>query len=276
METKYTLISYNAAAIENYHSDNLDDILSQVQDDHNSWITIRDCDLSDQADIEQLLATFSADITFAETILNQKPLAFSDQVPNCIYFEYGTPTPVFDHQNNDYLQSQGNIIFGEGYLLMFVETLGWGLNDLQQKIQSGRTRAQNFGIDYLLYLLIRVAIHSLDELIGIEMVKRFEKIEDVVLAHPGKKEVFEEILMGRELTKRLHKPLRQIDSFLGDVREEEYAFISAEIRQLFNQNLATDLKALQVGYLRLAIGRKNYSTSIVPISVRGPIASSIF
>jgi len=251
METKYTLISYNAAAIENHNSDSLDDILSQVQHDHNSWIIIRDCEPSDQADIERLLATFSADIAFAETILNQEPLEISDKVPNCIYYEYSTPTPVFDRQKNDYLQSQGSLIFGEGYLLLFVETLGWGLDDLQQKIQKGRTRVQNFGMDYTLYLLLRAAFNSLDELIDVEMVRRFEKIEDAVHAHPGTKAVFEEILIGRELTKQLYVPLKRFDAFLVDVREEEYAFISEEIRQLFTQNLATDLKTLQSGYLRL-------------------------
>ena len=168
-----------------------------------------------------------------------------------MYFEYNTPTPVFDRQKNDYLQSQGSIVFGEGFLLLFVKSLGWGLDDLQLKIQSGRTRAQNFGMDYTLYLLLRAAFNSLNELIDVEMVKRFEKIEDEVLAHPGTKAVFEEVLIGRELTKQLYVPLKRFDAFLVDVREEEYAFISAEIRQLFTQNLATDLKALQVGYLLL-------------------------
>ena len=108
-----------------------------------------------------------------------------------------------------------------------------------------------FGIDYLLYLLFRAAVHSLDELIDIKMTKRFEKIEDEVFTHPGKKTVFEEILIGRELTKQLYDPLKRIDAFVVDVREGEYLFISKEIRQLFTQNLATDLKTLQAGYLRL-------------------------
>ena len=251
MDKKYTLISYNADVIENHDSDHLDGVLSKIKDDHNSWIIIRDCDSKDQADIERLLSTFSTDIALADTILNQKPLEFSDQVPNYIYFAYSTPTPVFDHRKAEYIQSQGSIIIGEGYLLQFIETLGWGLNDLQQKIQRGRTRAQNFGIDYLLYLIIRAAIQSLDDLIDIEMVKRFEKIEDEVFTHPGKKTVFEEILIGRELIKQLYDPLKRIDAFVVDVREGEYGFISDEIRQLFTQNLATDLKTLQAGYLRL-------------------------
>ena len=35
---KYTLISYDVDTIEDHNSDALDDVLSKVQDDHNSRI----------------------------------------------------------------------------------------------------------------------------------------------------------------------------------------------------------------------------------------------
>ena len=121
METKYTLISYNAAVIENFNSDSLDDILSQVQDDHNSWIIIRDCEPSDQGELERLLAKFSADIAFADKILNQIPLEYSDQVPNCLYFEYNTPTPVWSDKTPLKCGQESSIHAGvrDGYVLNY-------------------------------------------------------------------------------------------------------------------------------------------------------------
>lgn len=251
MEKKYTLISYNQDAIENHNSDILDEVLSRVQDDRNSWIIIQDCDLSDRTDIERLLSTFAANIAFTDKILNQIPLEFSDQLPDCLYLEYSTPTPVFDLQSNTYLQNRGSIVFGEGYLLLFYSTRGGFLDKLQQRVKSGQSRAQNFGIDYLLYLLFRAAINSMEELINIELVQRFEQIEDEILTHPGQKEVLKELLIGREFTKPLYEPLRRIDVFLMDTREREYTFITGEVRLLFTQNFASDLKALEEGYLRL-------------------------
>ncbi|MBE9474652.1 MAG: hypothetical protein IMY85_07150 [Chloroflexi bacterium] len=251
MNNKFTLISYDRETIERHSSDRLADIIAQVNKDRISWVITHGYSISDKAEIESLLSAFSADPALAEKILNQVPLEFSDREPNYLYFEYSTPIPEFDAEKKRYQEARGSVVLGKGYLLLFNENMSGLFDDLQEKVLAGNTRAQNFGSDYLFYLLWRVNLSKFDQLVNVELVNHFDTLEDTVIDNPGKREVLVELLIGRNLVKPLYDPLRRNEYLLVSIREEDIKFISEDTRHLFTQNLATDLEAIKQGYLLL-------------------------
>jgi magnesium transporter len=251
MDNKFALISYDPDIIESYSSDSLDDVLTQVRDDRISWVILRGYDTSDQGDIQRLLSAFSADPALSEKILNQVPLEFTDRLPDCLYFEYSTPTPIFDAERERFLEARGSLVLGERFLLLFDESMLGVFDDIQQKILSGHTRAQSFGSDYLFYLLFRAAISHTEQLVFGELVNRFDRIEDQVLANPGAREVLDELMAARELIKPLYEPLRRKKALLVSIREQDVPFITLDVQHLFAHNLAADLESLWQGFWRL-------------------------
>ncbi len=251
MDDKFTLISYGPDIIEHHTSAHLDELLPQVQEDRISWVILRCCGISDQGDIENLLSFFAADPIFVEKILKQKSLGFSGEDPDCLFFTYNVPSSVFDRSQNAYVESRGSIILGKRYLLLFDETGSGFFDHTQQSLLNGKTRAQQFGVDYLLYLLMRDALYQFEQLVFVELVRRFEDLEDEFIANPGEDKNLNKLLANREFVKGLYEPLREIDLFLSTIQEEDLPMITPETLRLMTQNLATDLKDLERGFMRL-------------------------
>jgi magnesium transporter len=251
MKEKYTLINYDPDIIESYSGSSLDDVLTQVREDRVSWVIVRGFSPSDEGDIQRLLSTFSADPALSEKILNQTPLEFTDRLPNSLYFEFNTPIPLFDAESEKYLETRGSLVLGERFLLLFDESMLGEFDDILQKILSGHTRAQNFGSDYLLYLLFRTIISHTEQLVFGELVNQFNELESKILTNPGTKQSFNELMAARELAKALNAPLRRKKALLVSIREQDVPFITPEVQHLFAYNLAADLESLWQGFLRL-------------------------
>jgi magnesium transporter len=251
MDDKFTLISYGPDVLDHQSGSHLEEILSQVQKERVSWLIVRGFRAGDQDEIEKLLSFFSAGPAFAENIVNQTPLAFSDQVPGCLFFEYRVPAMLPDQSQDTLLEDRGNIILGDGYLLLFDKKGAGFFDEIQQELLNGKTQAQNFGIDYLLYLLMIAAIFQMNQLISIDLHVRFEELEDDIFANRGKKLSLENLLDNREYVKALYEPLARMDFFLGSIREDDGRFITSQTRHLFTKNLVADLDALERGYDRL-------------------------
>ena len=175
MDERYSLISYGPEIIEHHTSADLADILSQVQEERISWIVVRGVEALDDGEIERLLSAFSVDTALAGHIRSEKGLDFSDQPSNCLFFQYTVPTTHFDQFQGAYLENRGSVILGERVLLLFDETEQGFSDEMQRSLRLGRTRAQEFGADYLLYLLIRLAIGHFEELISGELFRRVEE-----------------------------------------------------------------------------------------------------
>ncbi|MFC2036708.1 CorA family divalent cation transporter [Chloroflexota bacterium] len=251
MDDRYTLISYNPEFIESYSSDSLDDVLAEVREDRISWVIFRGYGPSDAGDIQRLLSTFSADPALSDKILNRVPLEFLDRMPECLYLEYSTPVPRFDSETNRYWEARGSLVLGEGFLLLFDETMLGDYDDIQQKILGGGTRIQSHGSDYLFYLLFRVAVSHSEQLVLGDLVGRFDVLEDRVLASQGTRAAFEELLAAREVIKALYEPLRRKKAALVSIREQDMPFVTDDTQHLFAHNLEADLETLWQGFLRL-------------------------
>ena len=251
MGEKFTLISYGPDIIEHHTRAQLDDLLAQVQEDRISWVILHGCNASDQDDIENLLSFFSVDPIFVEKIIKEGLMGFSEEGHDCLFFKYSIPSHLFDRSQNAYEESRGSLILGKRYLLIFDETGSGFFDKTQQSLQNGKTRAQKFEVDYLLYLLMRDALYQIEQLVFIELIKRFEDLEDEIIANPGEDENLDKLLVNREFVKGLYEPMRGIDLFLTTIREQDLPLISPETLRLITQNLGTDLKDLERGFIRL-------------------------
>ena len=251
MDDRFTLIGYSPELIESHSSDSLDDVLAQVREDRISWVIVRGYGPADEGDMRRLLSAFSAEPALTEKILNLVPMEFSDRQADCLYLEYSTPVPRFDSGTNRYLEARGSLVLGERFLLQFDETMLGEYDTIKQKILGGGTRVQSHGSDFLFYLLFRTAVGHTEQLIFQELVRRFDDLEDSVLASRGTRMAFEELLAAREVIKALHEPLRRKKAALVSIREQDVPFVTDDTQHLFTQNLAADLEALWLGYLRL-------------------------
>ena len=251
MDDKFTLISYGPERLEQYKGAHLVEILPEVQPDGVSWVIVSGFQPSDQRDIENLLSFFSANTAFAQNVLNQTPLEFSDLVPNSLFFKYSIPSSVFDKSLDVYAEDRGSIIMGPGYLLLFAETGSGFFDEIQEALLNEKTRAQNFGVDYLLYLLLFAALYQMDQLVSVELHDRFEELEDEIFENPGKKDSLQKLLADRELVKALYKPLARIELFLASIREADDGIITPQTSHLFTENLANDLETIEKGHERL-------------------------
>lgn len=251
MEEKFALISYNRDIKEAHSSANLDELLAYVANDRISWLTMGRCQEPDRPTIVKLLSFFAVDPAFAEKILNGTPREFSDDEPACIFVKYSIPLPIFDTSHNAYVQAQGSMIVGDRFLLLFQESDHDYSDLIRRRLPAGRTRVQEFGVDYLLYLLLRGAIAQVQSLIDYDLKNRFEKLEDEVIASSGEEEILDKLLAEREHVKVLYEPLRRLEVFLIAVRDGEVPFITEQTESLFTQNLRSDFDWLEKGYERL-------------------------
>ena len=194
------------------------------------------------------------------------------------------PMPVHDRFRNAFVQARGSMIVGERFLLLFHESDRDHAETIRRRLPAGRTKAQNFGVDYLLYLLLRGAIAQVQNLIDFELKNRFEKLEDEVIASSGEKEILDKLLAEREHVKVLYEPLRRLEVFLISVREGDVPFITEQTEALFTQNMRTDFDWLENGYERLLtwwsqlldLHRANVSESTDKIMNMLTIVSTIF
>lgn len=284
MDEKFDLTSYNQDTVEYYQSKNLDEVVARVDQDHISWVIVRDCQESDRSDVSSLLSYVAADPALADEIFGDTPREFSDREPSCLFVKYMIPTPVFDPLHNSFAVDRGSMLMGDNYLLLFQET-GRGFSDvIHDRLRAGKLRAQDYGVDYLLYLLLRAGIDQVGQLIDIELKNRFEALEDEVIASEGDDDCLDKLLAEREHVKALYEPLRRLDMFLKTVREGDVPFITAQTEPLFINNLKNDFERLEDGYTRLLewwsqlldLHRANVSESTDKIMNMLTIVSTIF
>ena len=83
---------------------------------------------------------------------------------------------------------------------------------------------QQYGADYLLYLLIKTIVINYQEMYK-ALVAKFERLEDEVIGHPGSEQVYDRILEVRDEFKPLYAYLVSLGEFVDTIREEETRFI---------------------------------------------------
>ncbi len=248
-DPKYSLVSYDKTSIQLFASDNLAEILAQVVPERVSWLTVSGYNPADRADVEQVLAHFAVTPELARDIFDRTLLDFSGEQPDYLYVEYALPQ--FNASKTGYQHARGSAVLGQDYLLLFNEKKLGLFDQIRQRVLAGTTRAQKYGPDYLLYLLIRVVAGNLWRLVYVDLVEQFEELEDKVIASHGQDFILDKIIAQRELVKPLYDSVRRLSDIIDFVLQDESRFITPKAHKFFDKNLNQELESLWQGYLRL-------------------------
>jgi magnesium transporter len=237
---RYSLIAYNQPEMIDVSCTDIDDLLTRIQPGYFHWITVRD--VHDEAELWRLLDHYQLDPFILNEILDEAAMQFETEYENCLYLEY--MVPFFNPDANYIVESKGSFILGRDYLILYEQHIHGLFARTRRRILSHQTKAQRYGPDYLLYLLLRAAIVEHFQMSFKRLTMLLETLEDRVLESHGEDQVYREILDSRGEVKPWNEPLLEIEDFLEFVKDAESKFISDEVGRLFSKSLYREVEDL--------------------------------
>lgn len=246
MSATYSIVAYNTTEMEFCESTNVYEILAYARPDCMSWITMSGISLQDDhAAFMQLLNHFQLNSRLFTTFFKHEHQAFEGGYEECVYFEYAIL--LYRPAMRALKRVTGGIIIGANFLLL-LERIPAGIFDhLRRKIVNRHSQAQNHGVDYLLYLLIKTIVINYEEIYK-ALVRKFEALEDEVIGYPGQEIVYDKILELRDEYKPLRGYLVDLIDFVGEIREEETQFITNTIKKRLAKEIVRETQALLADY----------------------------
>jgi magnesium transporter len=245
--TRYSVVIYDAETIDAHECANIDEVLARVSPGRVNWITMRD--VHDETEILRLLDFFQLDAFLLHEILDENMMQFETEYENCLYLEYVVPHFVI--YSGQLEPSRGSFILGRDFLILYEHDIHELFGRTRRRILGQQTKAQRFGPDYLLYLLLRAAIVEHYQITFKRLTRKLEELEDYVLDSKGREEVFRDILAVREEVKPWIEPLLELEDFLEFVKDAESRFISDETTRYFTKFLIKEVHDLLGYYDRL-------------------------
>ena len=244
---RFVLISYDQTTIKQTISDDLEQILASVNENrNNSWLTINGISEADDPLLKRILLFFGIHSSLSENILSEELDEFTGESRNCLYLDY----EIFDEYSveDGFEQVSGTMILAQNCLLLFDKDNSGYFDAERKKIINEETRAQEFPIDYLFYLLMRTAITKVKKLLFGDLTQHFEDLEDRAIAYPGEDFILDEIMMLRTQIRPLYDVVLHFSRLNSFILEEESHFITPHTRAYFEKNLESDRQELWTGY----------------------------
>lgn len=250
--SRYTLVSYDAQEINEFETEDVEQVLARLARGRVNWITIRD--VHDEAELKRLLDYFELDHFLLREILDEAWMQFETEYENYLYLEYTVPTIL--PETDGLVNSKGSFILGRDFLILYEHQSHGLFARTRRRIIGRQTKALRYGADYLLYLLLRAAVVEHYQSSFKRLTVIIEALEDRVLASHGEERIFQDILAVREEVKPWNEPLLEIEDFLEFVKDAESRFISDEIGRLFSKSLYRETEDLLNYHERLRLWMK--------------------
>ena len=143
-----------------------------------------------------------------------------------------------------------SFVLGDQFLLVFSEQRIGFFERLNQKILEGKTKIQQFGPDYLLYLLIKAAFIDNYHQIFREFIGVLESLEDEVLSNSQLDNVYKDVIAVRARIKPFYQYLAQLSDFIYVLRDGKSRFMGDNSFYLFTRRLDRDAEDLLQEYQR--------------------------
>jgi Mg2+ and Co2+ transporter CorA len=182
--------------------------------------------------IAQLFSFFDIDLSLADDIVDDTRPHFMGETRQYLFIDAHIPCP--DAHGETCSFGRGTVILNRRAVILFNRDRSDYFDPTRNKILAGNTRAQEFGPDYVFYLLLRTAIANVKRFMLVDLVDRYEALEDEVIAHPGEDSVLDDILALRQQVRPLYDPLLSSRELIDYVLEEESRFIAPHTRDLFD------------------------------------------
>ena len=249
MNATYSLVTYTKDKVAHSAGEDLKDLLAQVEDQGHTWVTVNGYSAADREAIAQLFLFFDIDPSLADDIVDETRPAFRGETGQYLFIDSLIPYP--DSHGDTYSFVQGTVFLNRRAVILFDRARSGYFDPTRDRILAGNTRAQEFGPDYIFYLLLRTAIANVKRSLLVDMVDRFEALEDEVIDQPGEEFVLDDILTLRQQVRPFYDPLLSSRELIDYVLEEESRFIAPHTRRLFERHLEKDSDQLWSGYLHL-------------------------
>lgn len=256
-KARYSIVTYDAATIEAFECQSIDQLLQHVDPARVNWVTVRD--VHDERELSQLLDAFHADPVVLTEIMDEGQKQFEIEYDNCLYLEYRVP--YFNEATNRLEPSSGSLILGANFVILYEHQVHGLFSRTRLRAISRQTKVQQHGADYLFYLLLRAVVVDQYQQGFKHLTVELEDLEDFVLDGQGRELVYRVILRTREEIKPWNEPLLELEDFLEYLKDAESKFISDDVSKYFTKSLYREIESLLSFYDRL----RGYMTEIMSL-----------
>lgn len=248
MGTELALLTYSPTALDYYPCASVAEVISRMDEQSISFISCLGFG-DDRTEVEALLRQFDLPPALAQDIIDDTSVEFEGETERYLYLEHAVPV----YLNGDSAPSAVRVSFilGASYLILFEKSDAPIFTKTFRRILSGQSRAQRYGPDYMLYLLLRAAIVEHYQVTFLRLNTRLDELEDMVLANPAEEEAYQEILVAREELKPWNIPLLELEDFLEFVKDAESRLITEETTRFYTRFLYREVRDLLDSYARL-------------------------
>ncbi|MBN2460769.1 MAG: magnesium/cobalt transporter CorA [Candidatus Cloacimonetes bacterium] len=191
---KLELIKYGPEFSSRFASENLEEIIKNIENDKVNWINVSS--LEDKEIIAAICDRFDLHPLLLGDILNTEHLPKVEEYDKYIFFTL----KMLKHKGSisRVVKEHVSFVIGNNFLISFQEEEGDVFNPIRERIITGKGRVRQHKADYLCYLLVDIIVNNY-HLILDKIGDRIEYLEERVL--DGKSENVEHLVI--ELKKKL-------------------------------------------------------------------------
>ncbi|MBN3035737.1 MAG: magnesium/cobalt transporter CorA [Bacteroidales bacterium] len=223
-----TLMKYSPEEIRTHESNNIDEILNQLDHSYVNWINI--CGLSDTSIIEKTGNHFGLHPLLLEDILNTGHLPKTEEYEDHIFFTLKILNA--DNAAEGILQEHVSFVLGSYFLITYQEKKGGLFDSIRERILTATGKVRQRKSDYLMYLLMDKIVDHYFLIPGM-IDDRNDTLEELVFTE-GKNLPGGEVLSLRKQISFLRKQADQLTDAVSTIRKSENRLIEPVTLRYFN------------------------------------------
>lgn len=226
------LLTFSQNHLELLSSRDLDTVLKKIDRTHNVWL--RCVQFRDRTSTAKIIRHFGLNPSRVDMICNHYPLGIDEDMEDCLFESY----EVLTHQmrNREFGVARGSILVGNKFIITFENHEIKALTILTNNIQKRNIDIQEYGIDYLLYLIFKDILNNYYTVFD-HISRDLDDLEDEVLENSGNESTYQKIATMRQSTRYGRRNFQSIKSLTAMMDYEELPWLTQEVKTLFKQEI---------------------------------------
>ncbi|BAY22105.1 Mg2+ transporter protein, CorA family protein [Calothrix sp. NIES-2100] len=242
------LLTFSQNHLEVFTSNNVNAILERINSPHNIWL--RCIRFRDRTAIAKIINQFKIKPSRVDMIFNHFPIGIDEDIEDCLFDCYEILTNQM--KNREFEIVRGSIIVGNNFIITFEDTEIRILSILSNNIQRRIINLENWGIDYILYLIYKDILNNYYTVFDY-ISRQLDDLEDAVLDNSGDESTYKKIATMRQSTRCGRRNFQSIKSLLAMMDYEDFQWLTQPVKELFTQELIHQVDKLWQEYQALRI-----------------------
>ncbi len=240
------LLTFSQNHLELFTSWDVNAVLERIGSSHNIWL--RCINLRDRTAIATIVKHFGLNPSRVDMIFNHSSLGIDEDIEDCLFDGY----EILTHQikNRKFEVARGSIVVGTNFIITFETTEVKILSILTNNLQKRTIDIQEWGIDYLLYLIFKDVLNNYHTVFDY-LSRQLDDLEDEVLGHSSDESTYQKIATMRQSTRFGRRIFQSIKSLLAIMDYEDFPWLTPPVRELFHQELLHNVDSLWQEYQTL-------------------------